>query len=152
MMVLTSSRLWSSALLASFCWFGLVHGSWAAEESKSQRAKSSKRPQEVETATVSFRLPRYFASIIDEDQRGAIREIQSSYHARILALQQQLAELEASQLKEIEGLLSTAQRKALVELRAASNKGASGANRTPKSTSTASGSSKRSQDSSDADD
>ena len=117
-----SGRLCAGTLLAGLLWLGLVQTSWAVKESKSDGAKSSKKPAEVEVGKVSFRLPRYFAAIIDSEQRAEIQEIQASYHERIAALQQQLDELEAAQLKELEGVLTAAQRKTLAERRSGSNK------------------------------
>lgn len=148
----TPGRLGVSTLLASLLWLGLTQGSDAAEESKSQRAKSSSKTSGAETSRVSFRLPRYFASIVDDEQRAALHEIQASYQTKITALELELAELEAAQLKELEGLLTSAQRKTLEAMRAGADKnGAKGddakgdggeKSKSPKSKSTSSGSSK----------
>ncbi len=138
----TLGRLSAGALLASFLWLGLTHASGAVKESKSEKSKSGKKSEAAETAKVSFRLPRYFASIIDDEQRSEIQEIQASYHDKIVALQQELDELEAAQLKKMEGVLTAAQRKTLDEMRSGSSKGGSGTSKS--SPAKASGSSKKS--------
>ncbi len=134
MMAHKSGPLWASALLASCLLTGLGHSygisrslgagpeAGAGADTKSQRTKSSKTSKTTEGTRVTTRLPRYFASLVDDGQRAELQEIQSGYLKKIMALRQELAELEAAQLKEMESLLTSSQRKALEEMRAGSSK------------------------------
>lgn len=106
-------------LLAMGIGLGFIEVARAAERSSGAKSKSK---DSVESAELTFRLPRYFSSIVDDDQRTQIRQIQISYHDKMEPLREELAELEAAQLKAIEALLSSAQRKALEQLRAGDTK------------------------------
>ena len=146
MMVHTSGRFWASTLLAGFLSLGLIDASGAVKDSKSQKSKSQKsksteKSEAVETTTVSYRLPRYFASIIDDEQRSEMQEIQASFHEKIAAIQQELDELEAARMKALEGVLTTSQRKMLTEMR--SNAGTAGSGKDKSSPSKASNASSK---------
>ncbi len=65
------------------------------------------------------RLPPYFASLVDSQQREAIYQIQASMADKIAELERQLAELRQVELREMEGVLSDDQRLQLETLRAA---------------------------------
>ncbi len=99
-------------LLLSICSIGFsdVGAVSGAAETKSKSTKSK-------AAKVNLRLPRYFASIVDSEQRAEIYEIQKSYHAKIAKLQAELAALESEQLEEIEGVLSKDQLTSLNKMR-----------------------------------
>jgi hypothetical protein len=126
MMTHTSRLLCASALLASFLLVGLGqssglgHSLLAAAESK-----SNKKSEATAETSVTHRLPRYFASIIDDDQRAQMQVIRAGYETKLMALRQELSELEAAQLKELEELLTSSQRKSLDEMRSRSGNGAS---------------------------
>ncbi len=63
------------------------------------------------------RLPRYFASLINEEQRQAIYRIQHSVRQEVDMLEQQLASLKRSEMTQIESVLTAAQREQLELLR-----------------------------------
>ena len=65
------------------------------------------------------RLPAYFASIVDSQQREAIYKIRASMATRIADLEKQLEELRQAEMREIEGVLTDGQREQLETLRAA---------------------------------
>jgi hypothetical protein len=72
-----------------------------------------------ETSVKSFsgRLPRYYASLVDNQQRAAIYAIQMRFYREIESLERQLAALKKTEMEEIESVLTAAQRKQLEELR-----------------------------------
>lgn len=63
------------------------------------------------------RLPRYYAGLVDSQQRQAIYEIRARLGQQINALEQQLEELRAAEMQEIEALLTDAQQEQLAVLR-----------------------------------
>ena len=63
------------------------------------------------------RLPRYYASLVDNEQRAAIYQIQAKYHQEITALVEQLNALKKTEAEAIENVLTASQRKQLLELR-----------------------------------
>ncbi|GIW97590.1 MAG: hypothetical protein KatS3mg111_0923 [Pirellulaceae bacterium] len=87
------------------------------------------RGQEPET---SFRprLPKYYAQVVDDQQRQAIYAIQREYYPQIAALLIQLRELEAAQKREIESILTDAQRERLATLKQVPRDRGSGASMT----------------------
>lgn len=90
-----------------------------AEEKSTKRSSKSTRKATTEepASTITRRLPRHFASIVDSEQRQEIYEIQATFQAKIRELEEALAELEAEQMEEIEQVLTSTQRKQLTELR-----------------------------------
>jgi signal transduction histidine kinase len=76
----------------------------------------------VPASPVSLRLPRHFSSIVTADQRAEMQKVQAGYQEKISELRKKLDELEAAQLKELEGLLTAAQRKTLDEMRSSAGK------------------------------
>lgn len=72
--------------------------------------------------TVKGRLPRYFASLVNSDQRLEIYLIQAKFHDQISELKQQLEKLELKQMRDIEAVLTTEQREKLLEFRNSSRK------------------------------
>jgi hypothetical protein len=75
-------------------------------------------PEEAKRLAATVRLPKYFASIVNDLQRREIAEIQMSYRERVQALEGQLAALKAEELVEVERVLSQGQREQLEEMRA----------------------------------
>ncbi len=69
------------------------------------------------TTRNSGRLPRYFASLVDDEQRQEIYKIQASYREKIEELEAELAKLEVAQMSEIEEVLTATQLKKLSGLR-----------------------------------
>ncbi len=118
----TMSNVWGrytlALLLSSICITGL------AQETKGKRTARSAEAEPAEER-ITGRLPRHFAAIVDDSQRIEIYEIQASYREQIRELEQQLAEVEQAQMKEIEEVLTSTQRKALGELRDTASKGSS---------------------------
>jgi hypothetical protein len=113
------SHVWGrytlALLLSSLCLTGV------AQETKGKTAmKAGKKSGAVKVEKVSGRLPRHFASIVDNTQRTEIYQIQISYRERIAELERELAELAAAEMKEMEGVLTTDQREQLAERRAGS--------------------------------
>jgi hypothetical protein len=113
------SHVWGrytlALLLSSLCLTGV------AQETKGKTAmKAGKKSGAVKVEKVSGRLPRHFASIVDNTQRTKIYRIQISYRERIAELERELAELAAAEMKEMEGVLTTDQREQLAERRAGS--------------------------------
>ena len=131
MMSRRSRCCWAGMLLAMGVGLGVIQGASgaasgvanAAERSSGARSKSK---GSAESAAPSFRLPRYFSSIVDDQQRSKIRQIQISFHDKMEPLREELAELEAAQLDAIEKLLSSSQRKTLEQLRAGESTRSSG--------------------------
>ena len=104
-------------------------GSVSAWSAETKSTKPSKRTEQ----SVSFRLPRYFASLVDDEQRAKLKKIQAGYHARIVSLRMELDELEQEQLKEMERVLTTSQRKSLLQLRGDAGRKVSRSSSTSKS-------------------
>jgi TolA-binding protein len=67
-------------------------------------------------------LPRFFAGLVDDEQREQIYAIQASYQDQIEALEKELATLKEAELSEMEKVLTAAQRKELETLRSESEK------------------------------
>ncbi len=120
--------------LASICTFAIAQekstkstrGS-KATSSKSTSAKSkSAGTRSKKSATASNapagRLPRYFASLVDEEQRAEIYEIRVTFREKLEALEKELAELRESEMSAMEKVLTTTQRKKLAEMRASAEK------------------------------
>lgn len=105
-------------LLSSLCLGGI------AAETKSKRSTKTTKTVAA-NKEVSQRLPRYFASIVDREQRTTIYEIQASYQQEIAKLQDELAALQATQLEEIEEVLTKDQLTALEQMRSGKSKPAS---------------------------
>ena len=72
--------------------------------------------------TVKGRLPRYFASLVNSDQRMEIYLIQAKFRDQISELKQKLEKLELEQMRDIEAVLTTEQREKLLEFRNSSRK------------------------------
>ena len=90
----------------------------AAEKTAKRSSKNSAKATSTENEpTASRRLPRYFASFVDSEQRKEIYEIQASFQVKIIELKEALAKLEAEQMEEIESVLTATQREQLDELR-----------------------------------
>lgn len=91
----------------------------AAEKStsKSQGKKGRSSTQVASSLGTAGRLPRFFASLVDDQQRMEIYEIQTSYRPRFQKLEKQLAQLEAAEMRDMEKVLSTSQRKKLLAMR-----------------------------------
>jgi hypothetical protein len=67
--------------------------------------------------TVKGRLPRYFASLVNSEQRIEIYLIQAKFRDQISELKQQLEKLESKQMQDIEAVLTTGQREKLFDFR-----------------------------------
>ena len=110
------TKVWGSTAVALFVLVCVA--SQAAEVSKGKgKSKGRSKQTGSEKLDVTGRLPRHFASLVDEEQRREIYLIQARYHEKIAEIHKQLAELESEQMKEIEKVLTTAQRKSLRGLR-----------------------------------
>ena len=72
--------------------------------------------------TVKGRLARYFASLVNSDQRMEIYLIQAKFRDQISELKQQLEKLELKQMRDIEAVLTTEQREKLLDFRNSSRK------------------------------
>ncbi len=83
-----------------------------AESEFSDRLQLEKKP-----SVPTGRLPRFFAAVVDQQQRLQIYEIQHAYRVKLDALERQLAELLALQVKEIEQVLTPSQLQTVEELR-----------------------------------
>jgi hypothetical protein len=87
----------------------------AASDEPEESTRSETQPITMRSTTM--RLPRYFAGIVDQQQRMLIQEIQLSFRDRIELLEQELEQLRLEQMTEIEGVLTEAQRKLLDQKR-----------------------------------
>ncbi|MAI31646.1 MAG: hypothetical protein CMM07_08250 [Rhodopirellula sp.] len=96
----------------------------AAAQEKTQEAKgNSERGITSESREmVKGRLPRYFASLVNSEQRIEIYLIQSKFRDQISELKQQLEKLEAKQMQDIEAVLTADQRDKLFDFRNNSRK------------------------------
>lgn len=72
--------------------------------------------------TIKGRLPRYFASLVNSEQRLEIYLIQAKFRDQIAELKQQLEKLESKQMQDIEGVLTTGQREKLFDFRNSARK------------------------------
>ena len=72
--------------------------------------------------TVKGRLPRFFASLVNNEQRIEIYLIQAKFRDQISELKQQLEELESKQMRDIEAVLTAEQREKLLDFRNSSRK------------------------------
>ena len=98
-----------------------------AASTASQAKAGAKKTEKKESAKSSSessggRLPRFFASLVDDAQREKIYATQEKYRDKIAALRKQIEELEAEQLAECESVLTSAQKKELDTLRKAGSK------------------------------
>ena len=113
------------------------------KSSKSTRSSSkttSQKSQANETEKeLTGRLPRYFASLVDDEQRQEIYAIRNDFRDEIEALEKKLAALKVKEMQAVEKVLTTTQRRKLASLRDA---GASKTASTSKSSSTKSSTSK----------
>lgn len=71
---------------------------------------------------VKGRLPRYFASLVNSEQRIEIYLIQAKFRDQISELKQQLEKLEFKQMQDIEAVLTTEQHEKLLDFRNSSRK------------------------------
>lgn len=85
-----------------------------AAKSSSTQGKSNAKSKEPE---LTGRLPRYFASIVDDDQRQEVYAVQATYREQIEALEQELKKLKIAELSAMEKVLTSTQRKKLAEMR-----------------------------------
>lgn len=123
---LTSTLL----ILASFCLSAMADDTKLppAKASKSKKpaaavlANASGETTESTASVPRGRLPRYFAAIVNDEQRTAIYDIQSQTQKEVAALEQQLAALKAAEMTKIEALLSAAQRQQLEAMRLKASK------------------------------
>lgn len=140
MMTHTTKLLSVGVLLSGLVWLGASQAVWAAERSKGSKSGANRTADSAETQKRTFRLPRYFSSIVDDEQKSEIREIQISYYDKIQALRTELAELQAEELEELEAVLTSTQRKTLNEMRSEATK--SGTRQSSRSKKTSTGGSK----------
>ena len=111
--------------------FTAVCLSVAAEEKTPGQTTNSERVAETTNRErVKGRLPRYFASLVDSEQRIEIYLIQAKYRQQITELKQELAKLETKQMQDIEGVLKTDQRDKLIGFRKSARKKAASSNAT----------------------
>lgn len=124
----------SSLLAVAFA--GISTVAMAQEKSsKSSRSSTAKVTKTDETTSegsrptatgkrFSGRLPRYFASLVDQEQRDEIYQIRATYREQLAALEQELADLKEAEMSAMEKVLTTTQRKKLDEMRASAEKSA----------------------------
>ena len=116
--------------LASFCVTAI--GAEKKSSTKSTKTTASKA-KTADQEELTGRLPRYFSSLVDEEQRDEIYEIQTSYRDKIEELEQQLADLRSKEMAAIEKVLTTTQRKELADLRAGEKPAAKASSKTASS-------------------
>lgn len=105
-------------LLAGSCWIGVAQQFGTAQEASGRpMVKSSAGGESTGASKPTRRLPRYFGSIVDQQQRLEIYQIQAGYQEQIAELEQTLAELESAQMQEIEAVLTDSQYEQLVAKR-----------------------------------
>jgi hypothetical protein len=92
----------------------------AKESSAKTKAPAKSEGETAKKSESGGRLPRFFASLVDDEQRESIYAVQEKYRSKIDSLREQLREIESEQLKEIESVLTAAQRKELETLRGGS--------------------------------
>ncbi len=99
----------------------------AAQDKTQNKTQGANAPSEQGVASdsreaVKGRLPRYFASLVNSDQRTEIYRIQAKFRDQIAELKQQLEKLESKQMQDIEAVLTTGQREKLNDFRNSSRK------------------------------
>ncbi len=114
----------------------------SSQKSKSTRSKSSDKSSSksatAKSKTIGGRLPAYFGQVgLKDEQRQEVYEIQASYREKIEALEKELADLRAKMNKDLEGVLTTTQKRKLSSLRrAGSSSESSSSSKSSKSRST----------------
>lgn len=92
-----------------------------AAQSTESEVQSSANKQAVKPTTSKkipvLRLPRYFAGLINQDQRIQIQDIQLEYHSKIAELEEELKSLKRSEMDALEQILTPSQRKLLEKKR-----------------------------------
>lgn len=92
----------------------------AQEPSKATPSPKSDAPAATRSNDSTRRVPRYFGQIgLAPEQREAIYKIQAQHQAKITELEKQIAEIQAQELGECEGVLTEAQKQLLVQRRKA---------------------------------
>ena len=94
----------------------------AQEKPQDPTTNSERGATSVSRETVKGRLPRYFASLVNSEQRIEIYLIQAKFRDQIAELKQQLEKLESKQMQDIEAVLTTGQREKLFDFRNSSRK------------------------------
>ena len=100
-----------------------------AESEDFHTAKSPEvRKAKVSKEIPAVRLPRYFAGLVNTEQRSQIRHIQLEFRSRIAQLEDELEKLRREELMEMELVLTASQRKLLEKKRqpSRSSSGATG--------------------------
>ena len=130
---------WSGAirlavLALSLAWLGDKVAAQTMPESMSESARaassevdsaSQPRPAKKmaesasEPAEPRGRLPRYFSSLVDEQQRQEIYRLQAEFRIQVEELERQLFALKEAETQAVESVLSQTQLTKLAELRAA---------------------------------
>lgn len=83
-----------------------------------QQDSAGRSPLEQrERQVILVRLPRYFAGIVDQQQRLVIQEIQLRYRNQIEAMEKELEQLRGQQVREMEAVLTESQLKLLNQKR-----------------------------------
>jgi hypothetical protein len=93
----------------------MVHQGLSAPKKSETAADSAASPK---TTAAPDRLPRYYAQVVNPEQRVEIYLIQDSYHDRIADLKAQLEALTSERDKKIAAVLTPSQRKKVEELEA----------------------------------
>lgn len=95
-----------------------------ADDTQLSKASSAAKSSVVGASPTAStgRLPRYFAAIVNNEQRVAIYQIQRKAQAEMAVLEQQLAALKQVEMIEIEAILTVSQRQQLEEMRLKSSK------------------------------
>lgn len=110
-----------SATLLSLLFTQMGH----AQESKAKakKTKAQAAAKDEDGSTTKPRLPNHYGKLdLTDAQRTKILDIRAKYRADIDRLREQLAELRASEVGELEGVLTKDQKTKLTELLASSRK------------------------------
>ena len=95
----------------------------AADVPAQSKSTTAKATQTKTTKKIKGRLPNNYGKLdLSTKQRTEIYEIQAKYRTKIEDLEKQLAALKADQGKDIEGVLTTTQKKKLQDILAAKKK------------------------------
>lgn len=112
---MTSVRTFALACLT----IGLFTAIDGHAQSKATQSKSTKAAASSKKVDAKYRrLPSYFGQLkLKEEQRNEVYEIKAEYGPKIEELEKQLEKLREEMMKEIEGTLTTTQKRALTKFR-----------------------------------
>lgn len=88
-----------------------------AQTKSTTSTKMTSKSTSTKAIKLTGRLPRYFAAIVDNEQRQEIYQIQANYAKEIDELEKKLEALKAKETSEIEKVLTSTQQKKLATYR-----------------------------------